>query len=50
MGCIYNRGTKSKPRYYIKWKEAGAWRVKKIGPDRSVADAVLKKTKAASHA
>lgn len=43
MGCIYNRGTKSKPRYYIKWKEAGAWRVKKIGPDRSVADAVLKK-------
>lgn len=46
MGCIYNRGTKSKPRYYIKWKEAGAWRVKKVGPDRSIAEAILKKIEA----
>ncbi len=44
MGCIYNRGTRSKPNYWIKSiGRDGRPRYEKIGADRALAVAVLKK-------
>src|SRR4051812_43850384 len=46
MGCLYNRGSRAKPNWYINWREHGANRYQKIGPDRSLAAATLKQIEA----
>ena len=33
MGCVYNRGTKAKPNFWIKWREHGANRFQRVGAD-----------------
>jgi len=44
MGSVYNRGTKSKPNWWIKYKDANdKWRYSKIGPSRPKAVQILRK-------
>jgi integrase len=44
MGCIYNRGTRAKPNFWIKWTgRDGRPKYQKIGPDRALAKNVLAK-------
>src|SRR6266852_1192720 len=44
MGCVYNRGTRAKPNFWIKWTgRDGQPKYQKIGFDRALAVAVLKK-------
>lgn len=44
MGCIYNRGTRAKPNWWIKWTgRDGRPQYDKIGPDHALAKAVLAK-------
>ncbi len=43
MGCVYNRGSARAPNWWIKWREAGRDRFKKIGSDRKLAERVLRK-------
>ena len=42
MGCIYNRGTKAKPNFWINWREHGKNRYQRIGEDKALAKATLK--------
>jgi len=47
MGCVYNRGTRAKPNFWIKWiGRDGEAKYQKIGPDRALALAVVKKKEA----
>ncbi len=47
MGCVYNRGTRAKPNFWIKWVgRDGRPKYEKIGPDRALALAVVKKKEA----
>src|SRR2546427_10358657 len=41
MGCVYNRGTKAKPNYWIQWRENGAARSQRIGEDKALAKSTL---------
>src|SRR6267142_6943341 len=41
MGCVYNRGTKAKPNFWINWREHGANRFQRIGDDKALAKATL---------
>src|SRR2546425_11525614 len=42
MGCVYNRGTKAKPNYWINWRDlAGKNCFQKIGEDKPLAKAGL---------
>src|SRR5438067_5294858 len=42
MGCVYNRGTKAKPNFWINWREHGQNRYQAIGAERALAVAALK--------
>src|SRR6266705_81301 len=42
MGCVYNRGTKAKPNFWINWRQNGANRYQRIGDDKALAVATLK--------
>src|SRR5882672_1145370 len=41
MGCVYNRGTKANPNYWIRWRENGVNRFQQIGPDKALAKATM---------
>jgi len=41
MGCVYNRGTKARPNYWINWREHGGNRYLAVGPDRALAKSTL---------
>jgi integrase len=44
MGCVYNRGTRAKPNYWLRWVgRDGHLKYQHIGPDRGLAKAVLSK-------
>jgi len=44
MGCVYNRGTKAKPNFWIRWKDRnGRKQYGGVGPDRQLAKAALRK-------
>lgn len=43
MGCVYNRGSPTKPIWWIKWREDGRARYRRVGPDHRLAERVLKK-------
>src|SRR6266851_6754065 len=42
MGCVYNRGSKAKPNWYISWREFKENKFQPIGEDKALAEAVLK--------
>ncbi len=46
MGCVYQRGTRGKPNFWINWREHGENRYQKIGADRALAVATLKQIEA----
>src|SRR5713101_4752045 len=47
MGCVYNRGSRAKPNFWIKWVgRDGRSKYERIGFDRALAVAVLKKKEA----
>jgi integrase len=46
MGCVYNRGTRASPNWWINWREHGKNRYQPIGGDRALAKAILKQIEA----
>src|SRR5438874_4038099 len=42
MGCVYNRGTKANPNFWINWREHGKNRYQRIGEDKALATSTLK--------
>lgn len=42
MGCVYNRGTKAKPNFWINWRDHGQNRYQRIGEDKALARSTLK--------
>jgi integrase len=44
MGCVYNRGTKAKPNFWIRWRDRyGRLQYAGVGTDRQLAKAALRK-------
>src|SRR6267143_4494528 len=41
MGCVYNRGTRAKPNYWIRWRENGVNRFQHIGEDKALAKSTM---------
>jgi integrase len=46
MACVYNRGTKAKPNYWVNWREHGRNKYARVGPDHAEAKAVATKIEA----
>src|SRR5437660_1640742 len=46
MGCVYNRGTRANPNWWINWREHAANRYQRIGEDKALAKSVLKQIEA----
>jgi integrase len=46
MGCVYNRGTRALPNYWINWREHGKNRYQRIGEDKALAKSTLQQIEA----
>jgi integrase len=46
MGCVYNRGTRTLPNFWINWREHGKNRYQRIGQDKALAKATLQQIEA----
>src|SRR5471030_3232331 len=46
MGCVYNRGTRTLPNFWINWREHGKNRYQRIGPDKALAKATMQQIEA----